>query len=119
MKIRMQVDGQAVAATLDDTAIARDFVAQLPLSLTLTDYARIERIAYLPRKLTAAGTSSGTLVKAGDIAYYTPWGNLAIFVEEGDSTYLGGLLQLGKVEGGLPALQRPGPLKVTIERISN
>jgi hypothetical protein len=51
MKIRLQVDGQDVNATLDDNATARDFAALLPLSLTLTDYARIERIAYLPCKL--------------------------------------------------------------------
>ncbi|WP_349606061.1 cyclophilin-like fold protein [Cupriavidus sp. DF5525] len=117
MKIRLQVDGQPVTATLDDNASARDFAALLPLSLTLTDYARIERIAYLPRKLTPAGATAGMPVKAGDIAYYAPWGNLAIFVESGDANYSGGLVRLGRVETGLPALQRPGPLKVRIERL--
>jgi hypothetical protein len=44
MKIRLQVDDQVVTATLYDNATARDFAALLPLSLTLEDYAVIERI---------------------------------------------------------------------------
>ena len=52
MKIRLTVDGQVATATLYDNATARDFAALLPLSLTLTDYARIERIAGLPQRLT-------------------------------------------------------------------
>ncbi len=116
MKIRIDVDGKVVTASLEESAASREFAALLPLSLTLTDYARIERIANLPRKLTIEGTTAGP-VKAGDIAYYAPWGNLAIFAEDGDAEYARGLVRLGRVETGLPALQRPGPLKVRIERI--
>ncbi|MCY0853463.1 cyclophilin-like fold protein [Cupriavidus sp. D39] len=119
MKIRMHVDGQVATATLYDNAAARDFAALLPLSLTLTDYARIERIGYLPRKLAREDALAGVPVKAGDLAYYAPWGNLAIFVENGDGDYSGGLVQLGRVEAGLPALQRPGPLKLRIERMAD
>lgn len=119
-QIRMDVDGMEVTASLDNSAASREFAAMLPLALTLTDYARIERIADLPRKLTVGkGEDAGgsAAVKAGDLAYYAPWGNLAIFAEAGDAKYVGGLVRLGTVETGLPALQRPGPLKVTIERI--
>lgn len=115
MNIRIDVDGEVVAAILDDSAISRDFAALLPLSLTLNDYARIERIAYLPRKLSHEGAPAGVAGKAGYITYYAPWGNLAIFVEDGE--YARGLVRLGRVESGLPALQRPGPLKVRIERV--
>ena len=116
MKIRMDVDGQAVLATLNDTAAARDFAALLPLSLTLTDYARIERIADLPRKLSIEGAPAGVAPDPGDLTYYAPWGNLAIFVEGRD--YARGLVRLGRVESGLPALRRSGPLQVRIERIN-
>jgi hypothetical protein len=115
MKIRMEVDGRDVVATLDDTAASRDFAALLPLSLTLSDYAEIERIADLPRKLSIEGTPVGVAPRAGDITYYAPWGNLAIFVE--GRNYARGLVRLGRVESGLPALQRPAPLHVRIERI--
>jgi hypothetical protein len=115
MKVRMDVDGAVVTATLDNSAASRDFAALLPLSLTLNNYARIERIADLPRKLSLEGAPAGVAGNTGDITFYAPWGNLAIFVEEGE--YARGLVRLGRVESGLPALQRPGPLKVRIERI--
>ncbi|MBD9367984.1 hypothetical protein I5O09_08460 [Pseudomonas parafulva] len=116
MKIRLDVDGQIATATLYDNAPARDFAALLPLTLTLTDYARIERIADLPQRLTLGAAESTVPVKQGDLAYYAPWGNLAIFVEDGTGNYTGDLMRLGAVETGLPALQRSGPLHVRIER---
>lgn len=81
MNIRMEIDGQIAIATLDDTAAARDFAALLPLSLTLVDYARIERIADLPATLDIADAPAGMAPQAGDLTYYAPWGNLAIFIE--------------------------------------
>ena len=114
MKIRMDVDGEVVTATLDNTAAARDFTALLPLSLTLKDYADIERIADLPRKLSTAGAPAGMKPETGAITYYAPWGNLAIFIEDGKGSSRG-LARLGSVDTGLPALQRPGPPKVRIE----
>lgn len=117
MKVRLNVDGQVVMATLDDTAAARDFAELLPLTLTLKDYARIERIADLPRKLSVAGAPAGHAPKAGELTYYAPWGNLAIFLE-GDG-HAQGLVRLGQVDNGLVALQHPGPFKVRIERASD
>jgi hypothetical protein len=118
MKIRLDVDGEVVTATLEGTAAGRDFAALLPLSLTLTDYADIERIADLPRKLSTAGAPAGMAPKAGDISYYAPWGNLAIFVEDGKGSSRG-LVRLGRVDTGLPALRRPGPLKARIEQVED
>jgi len=46
----------------------------------------------------------------GDIAYYARWGNLAIFIK--DFGYSRGLVRLGRIESGLDALQRRGPLRV-------
>lgn len=117
MKIRFQVDGEIAIATLHDSAIARDFAALLPLSLTLTNYAEIERIAKLPRKLSTQGAPAGMKPQTGDITYYAPWGNLAIFAQ--GNAYASGLLPLGRVDSGLAALQRSGPLKVRIERITD
>lgn len=117
MKIRLHLDGAIAVATLDNTAPAHDFAAQLPLSLTLKNYAVIERIATLPRKLSVAGAPAGATPKTGDIHYYAPWGNLAIFV--GDDAYASGLVRLGRVDTDLTPLQRAGPLKVRIERASD
>lgn len=78
MKIRIHVDGQVVTATLYDNATARDFATLLPLSLTLEDYAGIERVADLPRTLSTQDAPDSMTPQAGDIAHYAPWGNLAI-----------------------------------------
>jgi hypothetical protein len=115
LAIRIHVGGEIATATLNSSAAARDFAAQLPLSLTLKDYAVVERICDLPAKLSVAGSAPGITPEPGDISYYAPWGNLAIFV--GGDAYASGLVRLGKVDTGLQALQRPGPLKVRIERV--
>ena len=117
MKIEIIVEGETATATLFDTPTGRDFASLLPLSLTLEDYDDIERISDLPRRLSTVQAPDGITPEAGDITYYAPWGNLAIFVEAGTGNYTGDLMRLGAVETGLPALQRPGPLHVTIERL--
>jgi hypothetical protein len=116
MKIRFTMDGKELAiATLKDNATARDFLALLPTTLTLEDYAATEKISYLRRKLSTAGAPAGSDPSAGDIAYYAPWGNLAIFYE--DFRYSTGLVLLGRVDSGIEALRVPGPRKVTIEPV--
>jgi hypothetical protein len=115
MKIRLTFDGKAVEATLLDNATARDLLSLLPMTLTLEDYASTEKIAYPPRKLSTAGAPSGVDPSMGDIAYYAPWGNLAIFYK--DFGYSKGLIGLGRIDSGVEALSVPGSLKVTIERM--
>jgi hypothetical protein len=113
MKIRLTVNGKPMSATLLDNATARDFLALLPTTLTLEDYAQTEKISYLPRKLSAADAPAGSDPSVGDITYYAPWGNLAIFYK--DFGYSTGLIQLGRIDSGIEAVAVPGPLKVTIE----
>ncbi|MFI6624693.1 cyclophilin-like fold protein [Streptomyces sp. NPDC050528] len=85
MNIQVTIDGQPVDATLNDHAVARDFASLLPLSLDLEDFHQTERIAYPPRRLGTAGAPDPAAPKAGDLAYYAPWGNLALFYRDGDS----------------------------------
>ncbi len=115
VKIRMDIEGTAITATLLDTATAEDFASLLPLTLTLEDYAATEKIGYLPRRLSTEGAPPGSDPSIGDIAYYSPWGNLALFYK--DSGYAGGLVELGKLDSGVEALNRLGPLTVTIELV--
>ena len=115
MKIRLKLENTTLNATLDDNATSRDFVSLLPLTLTLTDYGDNEKISDLPKKLSTQGAPEGMVPAAGDITLYAPWGNLAIFHQGG--SYASGLVKLGKLDSGIEALKRPGPLKVTIERV--
>ena len=102
-----------MAGTLEDSPAARDFASLLPLELTLSDYAATEKISDLPRRLSTEGAPPGVEPKAGDIAYYSPWGNLALFYK--DFKYSEGLVRLGTIESGVQSLRRRGPLRVTVE----
>jgi hypothetical protein len=113
MKIRMTINGKAITATLADNPTARDFFSLLPMTLAMDDYAATEKISYLPRKLATDGAPAGIDPAAGDIAYYAPWGNLAIFYK--DFRCSEGLIKLGRMDSGAQALNVPGSIKVTIE----
>lgn len=115
MKIRINIEGRSIAATLADNDTARDFASLPPLELTLTEYAATERISDLPRRLSTEGAPPGIDPVAGDLTFYSPWGDLAIFYK--DFSYSAGLIDLGRIDSGLEALNRPGPLRVTIERV--
>ena len=115
MKIRPKVGDTVLTATLIDSATTRDFISLLPLTLTLRDYAGTEKISGLPKRLSTENAPSGSDPSVGDITYYAPWGNLAIFYR--DFGYSSGLVILGKIDGGIEALNVPGSLKVTMELV--
>ncbi|WP_322725607.1 cyclophilin-like fold protein [Streptomyces spongiae] len=99
MKIRLTIDGHQVDATLNDSATARGFAALLPLTLNLSDFHQTERIADLPHRLSTTGAPEAAEAKAGDLAYYAPWGNLALYYRDGGSSDTG-LIVLGHVTDG-------------------
>ena len=115
MKIRLTVGDKGLTATLIDSKTTRDFISLLPLTLTLEDYAGTEKISNLPKRLSTEGAPSGIDPSVGDITYYAPWGNLAIFYR--DFGYASGLVILGKIDSGTEAFNVPSSVKVTIELI--
>jgi hypothetical protein len=115
MRMRLIVEDKVLTATLIDSKTTRDFISLLPLSLTLKDYAETEKISDLPKRLSVDGAPSGSDPSPGDIAYYAPWGNLAIFYK--DFGYANGLVILGKLDGGREAFSVSGFVKVKIEFI--
>ena len=114
MKIRITIDGTPITATLADNATARDFVSLLPLTLTLEDYASTEKVSDLPRRLSTDGAPAGADPDIGDIAYYAPWGNLAIYYK--DFGYSDGLVKIAKIDSGVDAFRRHGAFDAVIER---
>ena len=114
MKIQISSNGTVIgAATLDNNESARQFAALLPLNLVLKDYAATEKIADLPGTLSTNGAPEGYKPSAGDISYYAPWGNLAIFHK--DFSFSSGLVRLGRLDSGLEAMRRPGPVSVRVD----
>ncbi|WP_060904976.1 cyclophilin-like fold protein [Streptomyces scabiei] len=112
MDIRVTLDGRPVDATLNDSPAARDFAELLPLTLDLKDFHQTERIADLPRRLTTSGAPESAAPRAGDLTYYAPWGNLALFYRDGDSAS-DDLLILGSIDADTDRLA--GADRITIE----
>ena len=104
MNIQLEINGHRLQASLDDTPSGRDFYALLPLTLSVEAYADTETIGYLPRKLTTQGAPAGIDPQIGDITYYAPWGNLALFHH--DFGYSKGLIRLGHIDGAPEAISQ-------------
>jgi hypothetical protein len=112
-KIHVIVGNETLSATLDDTPAGRDFATLLPLELVLSDYHATEKVADLPRKLDTTDAPARYTPKAGDITYYAPWGNLAIFQKPFQTSR--GLVRLGAFDGPIDALLKDGAIPVRIE----
>ena len=109
MNILIQTDNPdtVIKATLADNATARDFYAQLPLRMKLKDYAGSEKIGTdIPKRLSTADAPKGYEGKQGDLTYYAPWGNLAIFYKDSHVGYADGLVYFGRIESGLARLEK-------------
>lgn len=114
-RIIFRVGQETLAATLDDTPAARDFASMLPLTITLSDYRGIEKVAHLGRTLDSAGMPPSYEPEAGDITQYAPWKNLAIFVAPFSDSL--GLVRLGQFDGDIAPLKGAGDMTVSIERV--
>ena len=112
MDIRVTLDGRPADAALNDSPAARDFAELLPLTLDLEDFHGTERVADLPRKLDTSGAPEPAAAKIGDISYYAPWGNLALFYRDGPAASAD-LLILGHLDASATQLGRAE--RITIE----
>ncbi|MET0091159.1 MAG: cyclophilin-like fold protein [Candidatus Thiodiazotropha sp.] len=112
IRIHVIVADEVLTATLDDTPAGRDFAALLPLELKLSDYHATEKIADLPRKLDTGQAPSSYTPQAGDITYYAPWGNLAIFYKPFQAAK--GLVRLGAFDDPIDALRQDDAFAVRI-----
>jgi len=102
IRIKLAFNNDEVIVKMYDNPTSRDFLTLLPLTLEFEDYAGVEKISYLPRKLSTEDAPSGSNPEIGDLTLYAPWGNLAIFYK--DFGYANGLIKLGKIESGLEKL---------------
>lgn len=103
MKIRFVVGEEELIATMDDNEASREFISMLPLTLSMKDFAGTEKISdRLSKSLSVSGVPSGYDPTVGDIAFYAPWGNLALFYS--DSRYATGLVRLGHFDQGVEKL---------------
>lgn len=111
--LKITLGDRPFTAALADSSAARAFAAQLPLTLTLQDYEGTEKIAAVPARLPDEPGAVHT-ARPGDITYYAPWGNLALFYGHGPSAPPG-LVYLGRFEGDVTAALRDATC-IRIER---
>ena len=115
MKINMKIAGKTLTATLADNQTARDFVALLPLDLSLDDLFGREKFGNLPQALSQKGPRSHTY-EVGDIAYWSPAHDLAIYYrQDRESIPSPGIIPIGKIDAGTEAFNVPGSVQVIIE----
>jgi hypothetical protein len=69
MRIRLTAGETVVTAIMRDNDTSRDFMALLPLTLTLKDYNGTEKISDLPKRLSTEGAPSGSDPSVADITY--------------------------------------------------
>ncbi len=117
MKIKITVGDKKLTATLENNETAKDLVSQFPLTVTMEDYASTEKIFYPDPKLSTAGAPSGYKPSVGDITYYAPWGDIAIFYK--NFGFASGLINLGKIDGDMSALTGSKNVKATFELIED
>jgi hypothetical protein len=101
-KIRVTISDTVLMGRLRDNATARDLIAQLPLTLTFSDFNGLEKIVSLPRKLSTEGVPEGDDPSPRDIGYYAPWGNLVFYY--GDVGYFNGIVRIGQFDDSMDAI---------------
>ena len=113
IKVRIAVGEKTATAIVYDNPTSKNFVSLFPLTLELEDYNGIEKINLLSQKLTAEGAPKGFDPATGDLTYYEPWGNIALFYK--DFGYANGLISLGKITSGLEAFAVSGTVVAKFE----
>jgi hypothetical protein len=98
---------------LECSTTTSDLLALLPLELTLKDYGKTELIAALSGKLSTRDAPPGHTAKRGDLCYYAPWGNLALFLKDFGSAP--GLVLLGRCEGDFRASPLSSPVPALLQ----
>jgi hypothetical protein len=113
--IKIAIGGMVITARLADNATARDLAAQLPLTLTFTDFNQVEKIATLPRRLSMDGVPAGADPDIGDMGYYARSGDLVFYY--GDVGYWNGIVRIGRFDTSMEQIEHQAEnFQATIER---
>ncbi|MBM7601450.1 hypothetical protein JOC34_003875 [Virgibacillus halotolerans] len=104
---------EQLKATLEDNGTTRDFMEQLPMTVTMHDLHRREK--YIEISGLAVEDTNVAHFSKGDISYWTP-GEAFVIYYEGDQEPLHGLVKMGEILEGVEVLENyPGDIEVTID----
>jgi hypothetical protein len=114
-RIAVSIGGQSLTGTLANNRAAHDFAAQLPLDLTMDDLFGREKFARIPEPVDQ-GVQRTWRYRAGDIAYWSPRQDIAIYYrDDGEMIPPPGLIPIGRLDGSIEAFSVRGPVRVHIE----
>jgi hypothetical protein len=115
MKLRLTVNDKNLSARVIDSPTARDFIALLPLTITMNDLFKREKFGNLSRSISTDGKRTH-IYALGDIAYWPPGPDVAIYYDhDGERIPDPRIIVIGKVTSGLNTLDVPGAVSVIIE----
>lgn len=110
LSVTILIGSQSFRASFYDNPTSRSLIEQMPFTVELEDYAGLEKIFYPEPPLNEDGAPKGAEPSAGDITYYAPWDDVAIFYK--DYSYASGLIPMGRIEditAFTKALDQEGP----------
>jgi hypothetical protein len=115
MKIQIAIGNQRFQATIFDSAAGRDLIAQLPLTIAMTDHGSVEKTGPLPSPLSLAGQPDGADPDVGDVGYYAPGNDLVFYY--GDQSYYPGIVIIGRLDGDAASriADMAGAITATVE----
>ena len=115
MQINITIGEQRFTATLDVSAAADDLLAQLPVTVEMSDHGGVEKTGRLPGPLSIDGQPEGADPAVGDLGYYAPGNDLVLYY--GDQSYFPGIVVLGRLDGDAAEriAQLDGPVTVDVE----
>jgi hypothetical protein len=93
------IGNTVLTGRLWNNATARDLIAQLPLTLTFSDFNVQEKLASLPRKLSLEGVPRGDGADPRDIGYYAPSAHLVFYYAK--VGYFNGIVRIGQFDGDM------------------
>ncbi|MEV0563669.1 cyclophilin-like fold protein [Dactylosporangium sp. NPDC050588] len=97
MKIQITINGKRMQATIFDSAAGRDLLAQLPLTIDMTDHGAVEKTGPLPSPLSLDGQPEGADPDVGAVGYYAPGNDFVLYY--GDQSYFPGIVVIGRLDG--------------------
>jgi len=116
-KVRIRIGARTLTATVARNPTARDFVSLLPLTVRMSDLFGREKAGPLRRALARGGRPRHTY-SVGDIIYWSPGPDLAVYYRRGRSAIPDpGIVLLARLDSGARAFNVPGTVRVKFERL--
>lgn len=98
--MKLHIGQETVPIALNDSPVSRELCRYLPLSGKMMRYDRREFYLTLPFAPNIDGLET-TDFHNGDVAFYPPYGTLAVFYDREGDSHCPGLIPVGRVTENL------------------